>query len=117
MRILFDHGTPDDLAHALAGHVVTYARKVGWDILSNGQLLRAAEDAGFELLLTVDQGIRYQQNLTGRKIALLVLTGSSKWERVRLRVVEISATVEAISPGSYTEIFIPFAPRPKFHQE
>jgi hypothetical protein len=112
MRILFDHGTPDDLAQFLDGHEVTFARRVGWDRLSNGQLLRSAEDAGFELMLTVDQRIRYQQNLTGRKIALVVLTGSSKWQRVSLRVDEISTTVQVATPGSYTEVFIPFAPRP-----
>src|SRR5271165_2386842 len=67
MRILFDHGTPSGLAKALAGHEVTEAIERGWDRISNGELLKAAEAAGFELLPTTDKRIRYQQNLTRRK--------------------------------------------------
>src|SRR5271157_3190503 len=83
MRILFDHGTPSGIAKALSGHEVTEAIERGWDRISNGQLLTLAEDAGFELLLTTDKNVRYQQNLTRRKIAILVL-GNSKWRVVRL---------------------------------
>lgn len=77
MLILFDHGTPRGLARALAEHTVItdYAR--GWDGLNNGALLHAAEDAAVDVLLTTDQRMRYQQNLAGRKIALVVLTGTS----------------------------------------
>jgi len=73
MLVLFDHGTPSGIAASLSGHDVVEARERGWDRISNGQLLSVAEDAGFDLLLTTDKGIRYQQNLTGRKIALVVL--------------------------------------------
>lgn len=65
MRILFDHGTPAPLISFLTSHTVTKAQDRGWDTLSNGDLLDAAEEAGFELLLTADKNIRYQQNLTG----------------------------------------------------
>lgn len=58
-----------------------------WDTLSNGALLNAAEEAGFELLLTTDRRIRYQQNLRVRRITLVVLTGSTKWSRVRQQVL------------------------------
>jgi hypothetical protein len=68
MRILFDHGAPHGLARELVGHTVTAANTMGWDRLSNGDLLKAAEETGFDLLLTTDHKIRYQQNLTGRKI-------------------------------------------------
>jgi hypothetical protein len=78
MRILFDHGTPKGLARALSGHIVVTAQSRGWDKLSNGLLLDAAEQAGIDLLLSTDQGIRYQQNFSGRKIALIVLTGATK---------------------------------------
>ena len=71
MLVLFDHGTPNGLASALSGHTVHTAQSRGWDALSNGALLNVAEDAGFELLLTTDQRIRYQQNLKGRRIALV----------------------------------------------
>jgi len=100
MRILFDHGTPRGLARQLAAHTVTSARAMGWERLSNGELLQAAENAGFDLLLTTDQGIRYQQNLTGRTIAILVLTGSTKWSRVRLHCERIAAALDAAISGS-----------------
>jgi hypothetical protein len=68
MRILFDHGTPSGIARGLAGHEVTEAIERGWDRIS-----KAAEAAGFDLLLTTDKRIRYQQNLTNRKIANIIL--------------------------------------------
>ena len=74
MLILFDHGTPKGLARALSGHTIHTAQAKGWDTLSNGALLNAAEAAGFELLLTTDRRIRHQQNLRVRRIALVVLT-------------------------------------------
>ena len=77
MFILFDHGTPKGLARALSEHTVHTAQSKGWDALTNGELLDAAESAGFELLLTTDRRIRYQQNLRVRRIALVVLTGRS----------------------------------------
>jgi hypothetical protein len=107
MRILFDHGTPSGIAKALADHEVTEAIDRGWNRISNGELLTAAEAAGFELLLTTDKGIRYQQNLTGRKIAIVVL-GNSTWRIVRLHLDRIAVAVAACSPGSYTEVEIPF---------
>jgi hypothetical protein len=76
--ILFDHGTPKGLARALSGHTVHTAQAKGWDTLSNGELLTAAEEAGFELLLTTDRRIRHQQNLDERRIALVVLAGRHK---------------------------------------
>jgi hypothetical protein len=79
---------------------------MGWDRLSNGELLTAAEQAGFELLLTTDKNIRYQQNLTGRKIAIVVL-GTSQWPVLRLHVQQVVAAVNAATPGSYTEVDIP----------
>jgi hypothetical protein len=108
MFILFDHGTPKGLAHALPGHMVITAQARGWDKLSNGALLNAAEEAALDLLLTTDRRIRYQQNLAGRNIALVVLTGATKWSRVRLHLERIAAVVNAATPGSYTEVFIPF---------
>jgi len=108
MLILFDHGTPRGLARALPGHTVTEAKARGWDRLNNGDLLKVAEEAGFELLLTTDQRIRYQQNLSGRKIAIIVLGGSTKWSRVRLHLERIAAAVNAAEPGCYTEVDVPF---------
>jgi hypothetical protein len=81
MLILFDHGTPRGLARAVSGHTIFTAQAKEWDRLANGALLDAAEEAAFDMLLTTDRRIRYQQNLTGRKIALVVLTGTTKWSR------------------------------------
>jgi hypothetical protein len=108
MLILFDHGTPKGLARALAGHTVITAQAKGWDTLSNGELLDAAEREAFDLLMTTDRRIRYQQNLAGRKIALVVLAGTTKWTRVKLQLDQIAAAVNAASPGSYTEVEIQF---------
>ena len=112
MLVLFDHGTPKGLARALAGHTVHTAQSKGWDTLSNGALLNAAEEAGFELLLTTDRRIRYQQNLRVRRIALVVLTGSTRWSLVRQHAHRIGAAVGSATPGSYAEIEIPFEPKP-----
>ncbi len=73
MRILFDHGTPSGIVGALSGHDVTEVIERGWDRISNGELLNLAEAAGFDVLLTTDKQIRYQENLTGRKLPLLYL--------------------------------------------
>jgi len=108
MLILFDHGTPWGLARNLTGHTVVPAKQMGWDQLSNGDLLKVAEAALFDLLLTTDQSIRYQQNLKGRKIALVVLSGSTNWAHVRLHMDRIVATVDAAEVGSYVEVPIPF---------
>lgn len=78
MLILFDHGTPKGLIRALPGHTVHSAQAKGWDTLGNGALLKAAEEAGFEILVTTDRRIRFQQNLSARRIALVVLTGSTR---------------------------------------
>jgi hypothetical protein len=89
--VLFDHGTPKGLIRALPGHTVYTAQAKGWDTLSNGALLNAAEEAKFDVLLTTDRRIRYQQNLQTRRIALVVFTGSTKWYRVREQADRIAA--------------------------
>jgi hypothetical protein len=78
MLILFDNGTQRGLARFLSGHTVEEALARGWEELSNGELIEAAEQAGFELMVTTDKNIRYQQNLTARKIAVVVLE-HSQW--------------------------------------
>jgi hypothetical protein len=108
MRILFDHGRPAGLARALPGHAITTAQAQGWDRLSNGDLLQAAEPGGFGLLITTDRRIRYQQNLTGRRIALLVLAGSTKWSRIQMHLQDVVSAVACVDPGSYREVQISF---------
>jgi hypothetical protein len=106
MLILFDHGTPAPLLSFLKDHTVKKTKEMGWDTLSNGDLLQAAEETGFEILLTTDKNIRYQQNLGGRKIALVVLA-NPRWPVVRLYVERVVRAVNAAKPGSYTEVDIP----------
>ena len=106
MKILFDNGTPRPIANVLTGHEVFHARKIGWHELKNSELILKAEEAAYEVLVTTDKNIRYQQNLEGRKIAIVVL-GNSQWPAVRLHLERIAAAVHAATPGSYTEVDIP----------
>ena len=106
MLILFDNGTPAPLRHALKEHTVVEAMERGWDELVNGELIAAAEAEGFEILLTTDKNMRYQQNLTGRKIAFVVL-GNQQWPTLRRYVDRVVDAVTAATPGSYVEVEIP----------
>jgi len=81
-------------------------RTAGWDKLKNGGLLEAAEEAGFEVLVTPDKNIRYQQNLVLRRIALVVL-GNPQWPVLRRHVERVVLAVNAAQPGSYTVVDIP----------
>jgi hypothetical protein len=106
MLILFDHGVPAPLVPYLVDHTVVKAKDRGWDRLSNGDLLAEAERAGFEVFLTADKNIRYQQNLAGRRIAVVVLS-TPQWPLVRSHVEKIAAAINAATPGSYAEVQIP----------
>ena len=92
----------------MPGHAIHTAQSRGWETLGNGALLNAAEAAGFELLLTTDRRIRHQQNLQGRRVALVVLTGTTRWSLVRQHAERIAAVVASATPGSYAEIEILF---------
>ena len=80
---------------------------MGWEPTANGALLKATEDAGFDLLLSTDKNIRYQQNLAGRKIALVVL-GNQQWPVAKQFISGIFAAINVATPGSYFEIKLPF---------
>ncbi len=102
MRILFDQGTPVPLRHALASHTVSTAFELGWSNLENGDLLREAEEK-FDALVTTDQNLRYQQNLTGRRLAILVLP-TTNWLEIEEHSDEVAAAVTAIQSGEYREL-------------
>src|SRR5450755_3590938 len=106
MRILFDQATPVPLRAYLDQHEVRTASQQGWDTLKNGELLTAAEAAGFNVLLTTDKNLRYQQNLAGRKIAVVIL-GRQQWPQLRPHVQRVLDAVNAAVVGSYLEIDIP----------
>ena len=105
MRILLDHGTPVPLRRALAGHSVATAHEQGWATLTNGELLAAAEGS-FDVFVTTDQNLRYQQNLTGRRLAILVLPTTS-WPRLQLHAPAIAAALVALRPGELQEWSFP----------
>ena len=108
MLILFDNGTPRTLARFLIDHhMVTEARARGWEEIENGDLLREADAAGFEVLVTTDKNLRYQQKLAGRRIAIVVL-GKGRWRLIRPQVAQIVAAVNAATPGSFAEVEIPY---------
>jgi hypothetical protein len=111
MRVLFDYGTPSGIIRTLgAHHQITEAIERGWDKISNRELLNRAEVAHFDVLLTTDNRVRYQQNLKERKIAIVVL-GNSAWRKLREHLERVADAVSAPTPGSYTEIDIPFKRR------
>jgi len=105
VKILFDQGTPVPLRTFLKAHTVVTAYEHGWDRLQNGDLLKAAETEGFDLLITTDAGLKYQQNLKDRKIGIVVLRSTS-WPKIQLKAVEIVAVVETMTPGGYVEVAI-----------
>lgn len=105
MRVLFDQGTPVPLRTFLPLHEIVTAYEKGWQNLENGELLAAAEKDGFDIWVTTDQNLRYQQNLTGRKIAIIVLLSTS-WPRIRMNTAAISAAVDNCGAGQYLEISV-----------
>jgi hypothetical protein len=113
LRILFDKNVPVGVRRFLSKHEVRTFVEMQWDPqLENGELLTAADVAGFNVLVTSDQNIRYQQNLTRRQLALVVL-GSNIWPIVRNHGATITAKVAAATPGSYHFIEMPVPPRPQ----
>ncbi len=113
MRILLDKNVPVGVRRFLLKHEVQTFVEMQWpDQLENGELLKMAEEAGFEVLLTSDQNIRYQQNLAGRKLALVVL-GSNIWPVLRQYSAAIMARVDGATPGGYDFIEMPLPPKPR----
>ena len=105
MKILFDQGTPVPLRRYLLAHTVDTAYERGWSELSNGDLLTLAEQEKYELLVTTDRNLRYEQNLADRQIAIIVLMSTS-WPRIKQQTDRIQAVVNAIQMGDYQEISI-----------
>ncbi len=113
MRILFDKNVPVGVRRFLSAHDVRTFIEMEWHPqLENGELLKAAEAAGFDVMVTSDQNIAYQQNLSGRKLALVVL-GSNIWPIVREYAAAITTKVDAASPGGYDFIEMALPPKPR----
>ena len=105
MKVLFDQGTPVPLRRYLADHNVATAAELEWSLLTNGELLAAATEAGFEVFVTTDQNLRYQQNLKNRTIAIVVLMSASR-PRIEKRAGSIAQTINALGKSDYIEVEI-----------
>jgi hypothetical protein len=106
MFILFYQGTPVAIRQSLSEHTVKTAREQGWSTLLNGQLLRAAEEAGFDVLLTTDTNLTFQQNLAGRNLAVVIL-GQNRWKLIHPMLPQIAAAIASAKPGTCSVVEIP----------
>jgi len=102
VKVLFDQGVPVPLRRSLLEHTVTTAHERGWSRLKNGDLLRQAEGT-FDVLVTTDRNLRFQQNLKGRKLAILVLPTTS-WPKIQAHVKAVTEALEALGPGEVREV-------------
>jgi|SRR5581483_6440827 len=100
MRILLDQGTPVGIKRFLGHHTVNTAYELGWSTLLNGELLRVAEKSNFDVFVTTDQNLVYQQNVSQRRIAILVL-GQARWRAIKAEMGKVVAAIESAKPGSY----------------
>ncbi len=105
MRVLFDQGTPVPLRRHLRLHKVLTVYELGWTTLRNGDLISQAEASNFEVLVTTDQNLKYQQNLRHRRLAVVVLLSTS-WPKIQARISAVVKGVDDATPGSYVEITI-----------
>ncbi len=105
MNILLDECVPWPLHKLLIGHVCTTAQRRGWHSVKNGELLKLAE-AEFDLFITSDQNIRYQQNLAGRRIAILELS-TNKLRRLQVAAALLQSTIASLQPGEFRSLEIP----------
>ncbi len=105
MKVLSDQGTPVPLRRFLRPHEVDTAAEMGWAELENGELLATAQQEDYELMITTDQNLRYQQNLDERGIGILVLMSTS-WPRIRDKIDEVIGAVNGLPPGGYAEVTI-----------
>lgn len=104
LRILLDENVPHGLARMLGDHDVTTALAMGWDNISNGALIAAAEEAQFHIMVTTDQNLGYQQNMTGRKLAILVIAGTNKWRVIRDNAEVIRGALDGMRDGAFATV-------------
>ena len=105
MKILIDECVPRPIIKFLVGHIAKTAQEVGWGVYNNGQLLRLAENE-YDLFITADQNIRYQQNLKGRKLAIIEFP-SNKLSVVKRLEAELKTRLQQINIGDYVTLAWP----------
>ena len=106
MLVLLDQGIPLPVGRHLQQHTVRTTSQQGWATLGNGELLAVAEDEGFDIFVTADKNLRYQQNLSGRRIAIIVVM-DAQWPRLEPHVGRVVAAIDRAAPGSFSEVEIP----------
>ena len=109
-KVLFDVNVPRPASRFLTGHAVAFADRRGWRELTNGDLLSAAESDGFDVMLTADTNLRYQQNLVGRRIAHVVLS-TNAWPVISEDPDPMVRAVDSATPGSYQEVTFALPPK------
>jgi hypothetical protein len=109
-KALFDVNVPSSASRFLTGRAGTFADQRGWRELTNGDLLSAAEREGFDIMLTADMNLRYQQNLLGRRIAVVVLS-TNAWPVIRDNPDLVVRAIDAATPGSYREVTFALPPK------
>lgn len=82
------------------------AHELGWSRLQNGELITAAENAGYEIFVTTDKNLKYKQNLAGRRLSIIVLMTTS-WPRIRAHLAAVVAAIEEARLGGYLEVEVP----------
>ncbi len=105
MKVLVDECVPLKLVRMLSGHQFTTAQRKGWGSFKNGRLLSMAESE-FDLFITCDRNLEYQQNLKGRKIAILFLS-TNHWPTLKRRVALVQGALDSIKSGEFLPVEIP----------
>jgi predicted nuclease of predicted toxin-antitoxin system len=103
VKVLFDQNVPRDLVRYLSAHEVTRSAELGWQELKNGDLLDEAQDKGFEVMVTADRNLAYQQNLDNRRVAIVVLP-SGNWPAVKAQIIEVVQAIDESEPGGFKEL-------------
>jgi predicted nuclease of predicted toxin-antitoxin system len=103
VKVLLDENVPRNLAALLPNHEVTTVTDKGWSGLSNGELLDAAERESLDVFVTGDKTIQYEQNIAGRKLAVLSLS-TNNWPIIKNHVDQIAAAINVAQSGSFSRV-------------
>jgi predicted nuclease of predicted toxin-antitoxin system len=111
VKVLFDQNVPRNLVRYLSAHAVTRSAELGWQELKNGDLLDEEQDKGFEVMVTADRSLTYQQNLDNRRLAIVVLP-SGNWPAVKAQIFEVVKAIDESEPGGFKELKLAGRRRP-----
>jgi hypothetical protein len=109
MGIVLDEHVPQGVRNQLPGHEVASVQELGWSGIVNGKLLALADEAAFDVFITGDLNIRYQNDLAARRIAIIAIS-TTHWPRVRASLPALRDAVESASQGTYRSVHLPQSP-------